>query len=239
MNIAPKYCDLLFCQQNQKFSFSRSSSLVALHAWDGVLLVSSGDPVHRCEAQRLLGDVRPPPRHPGPANPQVVGCIDFLLSKSYSAPPSCWSWSQAGATRCTEWVPSSSWCTTSPTTGWSWPRCASTLDTRWPSFNMPFMPKIGFDFIFDQRCCDIAFVMFCLTWTYSRIGIFPTWIIYSTTSEAAQVFRIAWRSWLLTPFCIPSLFRCSQCIIFSTFWWPCYWFCTSSGTTSSPLSPIG
>ena len=56
---------------------------------------------------------------------------------------------------------------------------------------MPFMPKIGFDFIFDQRCCDIAFVMFCLTWTYSRIGIFPTWIIYSTTSEAAQVFWIA------------------------------------------------
>ena len=140
VNIAPKYCNLLFCQQNQKFSFSRSSSLVALHAWDGVLLVSSGDPVHRCEAQRLLGDVRPPPRHPGPANPQVVGCKDFLSSKNYSAPASCWSWSPAGATRCTEWVPWSSWCTTSPTTGWSWPRCASTLDTRWPSFIMPFMP---------------------------------------------------------------------------------------------------
>ena len=31
-------------------------------------------------------------------------------------------------------------------------------------------------------------MIFCLTWTYSRIGIFPTWIIYSTTSEAAQVF---------------------------------------------------
>ena len=79
------------------------------------------------------------------------------------------------------------------------------------------MPKIGFDFIFDQRCCDIAFVMFCLTWTYSRIGIFPTWIIYSTTSEAAQVISNCLKILTSILFCLPSLFRCSQCIIFSTF----------------------
>merc|ERR1719187_831027 len=41
-----------------------------------------------------------------------------------------------------------------------------------------------------EKCCDIAFVMFCLTWTYSRIGIFPTWIIYSTTTEAAQLVQM-------------------------------------------------
>jgi len=41
-----------------------------------------------------------------------------------------------------------------------------------------------------EKCCDIAFVIFCLTWTYSRIGIFPTWIIYSTTSEAAQLVQM-------------------------------------------------
>ena len=70
---------------------------------------------------------------------------------------------------------------------------------------MPFMPKIGFDFIFDQRCCDIAFVMFCLTWTYSRIGIFPTWIIYSTTSEAAQVFFGLLEDLDFYPFLSPQL----------------------------------
>lgn len=41
-----------------------------------------------------------------------------------------------------------------------------------------------------MKCCDISFVIFCLTWTYSRLGIFPSWIIYSTTSEAAQLVQM-------------------------------------------------
>ena len=38
-----------------------------------------------------------------------------------------------------------------------------------------------------QPIGDLVFVMFAVTWTYSRLGIFPAWIIYSTTVEAAQV----------------------------------------------------
>merc|ERR1719209_2077251 len=41
-----------------------------------------------------------------------------------------------------------------------------------------------------KNCCDISFVLFMLTWTYTRIGIFPTWIIYSTTIEAAQLVQM-------------------------------------------------
>ena len=40
-----------------------------------------------------------------------------------------------------------------------------------------------------QSLCDICFVIFMFTWTL-RLGIFPTWIIYTTTVEAAQVIRI-------------------------------------------------
>lgn len=35
----------------------------------------------------------------------------------------------------------------------------------------------------------MAFLIFMFTWTL-RLGIFPTWIIYTTTVEAAQVIRI-------------------------------------------------
>ena len=77
---------------------------------------------------------------------------------------------------------------------------------------MPLRPKIGF----DQRCCDIAFVMFCLTWTYSRIGIFPTWIIYSTTSEAAQVFSDCLKILTSNPFLYPQLVQMFPvCYIFN------------------------
>ena len=40
-----------------------------------------------------------------------------------------------------------------------------------------------------QTICDISFVVFMFTWTL-RLGIFPTWIIYTTTVEAAQVRRL-------------------------------------------------
>ena len=103
---------------------------------------------------------------------------------STTLPP--WLFSpSAGATRCIGWAPWSSWCTTWPTTGWSWPSCANMPDMRWR--HQKLIVKLSSTWFSEQKCCDIAFVIFCLTWTYSRIGIFPTWIIYSTTSEAAQV----------------------------------------------------
>jgi len=33
---------------------------------------------------------------------------------------------------------------------------------------------------------DVCFVIFSVTWAYSRLGIFPSWVIYSTTVEAAN-----------------------------------------------------
>ena len=38
-----------------------------------------------------------------------------------------------------------------------------------------------------QRTCDILFAVFTLTWIVSRIGVFPSHILYSTTIEAPQV----------------------------------------------------
>ena len=43
--------------------------------------------------------------------------------------------------------------------------------------------------MFLKTICDVAFLIFMFTWTL-RLGIFPTWIIYTTTVEAAQVIRI-------------------------------------------------
>ena len=31
-----------------------------------------------------------------------------------------------------------------------------------------------------QRLCDVAFSMFALTWVYTRLAIYPTYLIYST-----------------------------------------------------------
>lgn len=37
-----------------------------------------------------------------------------------------------------------------------------------------------------QTLCDTSFVIFMFMWTL-RLGIFPSWIIYTTTVEAAHV----------------------------------------------------
>lgn len=37
--------------------------------------------------------------------------------------------------------------------------------------------------------CDLSFVMFMLMWTL-RLGIFPSWIIYTTTVEAAHLIEM-------------------------------------------------
>jgi len=35
-----------------------------------------------------------------------------------------------------------------------------------------------------QRVCDVLFVIFTLLWTATRLGVYPMWIIYSTSIEA-------------------------------------------------------
>jgi len=38
-----------------------------------------------------------------------------------------------------------------------------------------------------QAVCDGAFVIFSLTWVYTRLAVFPAWICYSTIVEAGQM----------------------------------------------------
>ena len=38
-----------------------------------------------------------------------------------------------------------------------------------------------------QKTCDVLFVCFAVTWIVTRLGIYPTWFLYSTTVEAPQV----------------------------------------------------
>lgn len=40
------------------------------------------------------------------------------------------------------------------------------------------------------RACDGSFVMFTVTWAFSRLGVFPAWVIYSTVIEAAQLVQM-------------------------------------------------
>ena len=38
-----------------------------------------------------------------------------------------------------------------------------------------------------NSACDASFVVFTVTWAFSRLGLFPSWVIYSTTTSASQV----------------------------------------------------
>merc|ERR1719411_217075 len=38
--------------------------------------------------------------------------------------------------------------------------------------------------------CDIVFGVFLLVWTATRLGVFPTWIFYSSTVEALQILEM-------------------------------------------------
>lgn len=38
--------------------------------------------------------------------------------------------------------------------------------------------------------CDITFAVFLLVWTSTRLGVFPTWIFYSSTVEAPQILEM-------------------------------------------------
>jgi len=38
--------------------------------------------------------------------------------------------------------------------------------------------------------CDITFAVFLLVWTCTRLGVFPTWIFYSSTVEAPQILEM-------------------------------------------------
>ena len=41
-----------------------------------------------------------------------------------------------------------------------------------------------------QRLRDILFACFALTWVVTRLGVYPTWILYSTTIEAPQIVEM-------------------------------------------------
>ncbi|XP_023326730.1 ceramide synthase 6 [Eurytemora carolleeae] len=38
-----------------------------------------------------------------------------------------------------------------------------------------------------QKMCDAVFVVFCSVWVSTRVGIYPQWVLYSTTVEAGQM----------------------------------------------------
>ena len=41
-----------------------------------------------------------------------------------------------------------------------------------------------------QKLCDVLFACFALTWVVTRLGVYPTWILYSTTIEAPQIVEM-------------------------------------------------
>jgi ceramide synthetase len=41
-----------------------------------------------------------------------------------------------------------------------------------------------------KRMSDAVFVCFTLTWIATRLGLYPTWILYSTTIEAPQIVQV-------------------------------------------------
>ena len=41
-----------------------------------------------------------------------------------------------------------------------------------------------------QKLCDSCFVMFSLTWVYTRLAYYPTVVIFSTSIEATQILQI-------------------------------------------------
>ena len=41
-----------------------------------------------------------------------------------------------------------------------------------------------------QRTCDVLFASFAVTWIVTRLGVYPTWILYSTTIEAPQIVEM-------------------------------------------------
>jgi len=41
-----------------------------------------------------------------------------------------------------------------------------------------------------EKACDLIFGFFTVAWIVTRLGIFPTWILYSTTIEAPQIVEM-------------------------------------------------
>ena len=41
-----------------------------------------------------------------------------------------------------------------------------------------------------QKVCDVLFGLFALCWIITRLGFYPTWIMYSTTIEAPQIVEM-------------------------------------------------
>merc|ERR1712117_351542 len=45
-------------------------------------------------------------------------------------------------------------------------------------------------FLEGAKLCNFMFVCFATTWIVTRLGIYPTWILYSTTIEAPQIVEM-------------------------------------------------
>ena len=41
-----------------------------------------------------------------------------------------------------------------------------------------------------QKVCDASFVMFSLTWVYTRLAYYPTIVIFSASLEAGQILQM-------------------------------------------------
>lgn len=41
-----------------------------------------------------------------------------------------------------------------------------------------------------QILCDIIFGFFAVTWIVTRLGVYPSWILYSTTIDAPQIVEM-------------------------------------------------
>jgi len=41
-----------------------------------------------------------------------------------------------------------------------------------------------------NTACDATFALFTLVWAFSRLGLFPSWVCYSTIVEAAQIVQM-------------------------------------------------
>ena len=47
-----------------------------------------------------------------------------------------------------------------------------------------------FKYAEKQRVCDALFGTFTVTWIITRLGVYPTWILYSTTIQAPQLLEM-------------------------------------------------
>lgn len=57
---------------------------------------------------------------------------------------------------------------------------------RYANFKVSLAIHLSYYLFSLQVVCDVSFIIFMFAWT-TRLGVFPAWIIYSTSVDAAQV----------------------------------------------------